>query len=81
MADTCANCKFAHQGGDTLYCRRNPPVPQFVPQPGPNGGVVLGIRSTFPPVVATMCCGEHRKGLVLATPTDERVFADAEGRA
>lgn len=46
------------------YCRRHPPVVQLVPgQPVTHNGQVIGMemrpQSNFPPVRASMWCGEH----------------------
>ena len=81
MADSCANCKFVFQGSDSLYCRRNPPTGAFVYVPGPGQQPSLMVRGTFPPIRAEMWCGEYRRGMVLATPADERLMGAMEGRA
>lgn len=74
MADCCANCKFVLIQGDSGICRRNPPGAHLMMQQGADGRPTLTVQGTWPPVRMEQWCGEHRKGIVLAAPGDERLL-------
>lgn len=78
MADCCANCRFVLVSGEEAICRRNPPTPALVVA-GQDSmrRPVLQVRGTWPPVRMDFWCGEHRKGIILATAADERLAAAA----
>ena len=73
MADCCANCKFVLIQGDSGICRRNPPSAHLMMQQGPQGPV-LNVQGCWPPVRMEQWCGEHRKGLVMASVDDARLL-------
>ena len=46
MSDTCASCRYARQGPETLMCHRNPPTTAFIYVPGPGGAPVAHVDSS-----------------------------------
>ena len=89
MADigvACATCPaFLPEDGDQSkgICRHNPPHPFLVPGPphplNPNQPN-LRIQAVWPPVLASHWCAQH-KDFKMAAPIDQRLAADADGRA
>lgn len=57
----CGNCFYGHRVGETLICRRNPPIPIFMGvRQGSLGRQEPIISSNFAPVNPDIWCGEHR---------------------
>ena len=80
MAETCAGCRFFLTVGNGAVCRRNPPTGQYMLVPGDGGRPMMQFMPIWPQVRADQWCGEFRRGLMLPTPIDERMFGEAAGQ-
>ena len=82
IIDNCSSCKFAHEVGSDLYCRRNPPNAQTVIVPQQGGRMGTQVFSAWPPVKAGQWCGEYRRLLLTSVSAAQAArFGRAEGTA
>jgi hypothetical protein len=71
VSESCGNCRFwfvPDEGGQTGYCRREPPKVFMVQKPASQGLSLarrsepeMALMTNFPPTNADVWCGEYQE--------------------
>ena len=67
-SQSCDNCKFFHQEGQSMVCRRYPPKTDviMVPPKPPHIHPRQAQHTYYPPVIKQMWCGEWGLNITVA---------------